>query len=130
MAIAINFDKAKIERILESISKGRPIGGIESVDDMLALGGACFFMAMSHGEELLEAVDWSKVPGGDEEPDEQAEDTFIPEIHAAIEYYAQLIFLVAKQEYDEHFDRRHKAIVLIEEGEKTVIPVEGMKSEV
>jgi hypothetical protein len=128
MAIAINFDKAKVERMLEAMTKGRPIAGVESVDDMLALGGACFFMAMSHGQELHDAVDWSKVPGG-EEQEEQDEDTFIPEIHAAIEYYAQLVFLVANREYEEHFEPRHKAIVMIEEGEKTVVPVEGMRTE-
>ncbi len=128
MAIAINFDKAKAERFLEGLSKGKPISDVQSVDDILALAGACFFMAMSQGPALHEAVDWSRINSG-EPPTEQSEDTFIQDIHAAIEYYAQLMLLVAGGEYDENFDARHRAIVMLEKGKKTVVPIEGMHDE-
>jgi len=128
MAIAINFDKAKSERLLQALGKGKPISGIESVDDILALAGACFFMAMSLGPELQKAVDWSKV-ADEQQPNEETEDNFVPEIHAAIEYYAQLSLLVADGEYDDHFDPKHNAIVMIDRGNKTVVPVDGMRSD-
>lgn len=127
MAVAINFDKAKAERFLEGLSKGKALGAMETVDDVLALAGACFFMAMSQGGALHQGVDWSKVPGG--QPEDVNEDTFIQDIHAAIEYYAQLFLLVADGAYDENFDEQHRAIVLLERGKKTVVPVEGMRGD-
>ena len=130
MAIAINFDKAKAERLLARLTQGRSIDGVQSVDDILALGGACLFLAMGQGPALSKAVDWSKVPP-EQQPEEtdEEEDTFIEDLHAAIEYYAQLTLLVANGDYDDYFDPRHKAIVMIEQGEKTVVPVEGMHNE-
>jgi hypothetical protein len=127
MAIAINFDKAKAARFLDSLTKGKAIQGVETVDDILALGGACFFMAMSQGPVLYEEVDWAKV--ADAEPEEGSEDTFIQEIHAAIEYYAQLMLLLADGEYDESFDACHRALVMLDEGNKTVIPIAGMRDD-
>lgn len=127
MAIAINFDKAKAERFLEGLIKGKAINGVQTVDDILALAGACFFMAMSQGPALHQAVDWSKV--GSVDHADQNEDTFIFDIHNAIEYYAQLTLLVADGEYDENFDPQHRAIVMVENGKKTVVPIEGMRQE-
>lgn len=128
MAIAIHFDKAKAEQFIARLSQGEPIEGVRDVDDILALGGACFFLAMSQGPALDKAVDWSKVPP-EQQPDEnQEEDTFIEDLHAAIEYYGQLTLLVANGDYDEYFEPRHQAIVLIEDNEKTVVPVEGMRN--
>ena len=128
MAIAINFDKAKAERLLAKLTQGKSIDGVQSVDDILALGGACLFLAMSQGPALQQAVDWSKVPP-EQQPEGEEEDTFVEDLHAAVEYYAQLTLLVANGDYDEYFEPRHKAIVMIEQGEKTVVPVEGMWSE-
>jgi hypothetical protein len=128
MAIAINFDKAKAEQYLEGLTNGKPISDVQSVDDILALAGACFFMAMSQGPALHQGVDWSRLTAG--EPTEQSEDTFIQDIHAAIEYYAQLVLLVAGGEYDDNFEARHRAIVMLENGKKTVVPIEGMHEEV
>jgi hypothetical protein len=127
MAIAINFDKAKAERFLEGLTKGKPITGTQTVDDILALAGACFFMAMSQGPAINQAVDWSKL--GPVDHSNQNEDTFIQDIHNAIEYYAQLTLLVADGEYDENFDPQHRAIVMVENGKKTVVPIEGMRQD-
>jgi hypothetical protein len=127
MAIPINFDKAKAERYLASLNGGKPIGGVETIDDILALGGACFFMAMSQGPALQQAVDWSKLSAAEQA--EQGEDTFIQDIHAAIEYYAQLTLLVVDGAYDENFEQKHRAIVMLEKGKKTVVPIEGMRED-
>jgi hypothetical protein len=123
MAIAIHFDKAKAERLLDCLAKGKPIPAINGVDDILALGGACFFLALSRGDELQKAADELEVP----EAPESEKDTFVPEIHAALEYYGQLMLLVANGEYEEHFSDTHKAVVYIDDDEKTVVPLDGMQ---
>src|SRR5262249_9592710 len=122
MAIAIHFDKAKAERLLDCLGTGKPIPPVQGVDDILALGGACFFLALSHGPDLQKAADVLEVPdaplGG--------KDTFVPEIHAALEYYGQLMLLVANGEYEDHFGAKHRAVVYIDDNEKTVVPLDGM----
>lgn len=127
MAIAINFDKAKAERLVEALNNKKPLDTPRDVDDILALAGACFFMAMSQAPALHKAVDWSRV--GHDESDEN-QDTFFADLHAAIEYYGQLTMLVAAGEYDDSFDPQHKAIVMMQHDRKTVIPVEGVRGEI
>jgi hypothetical protein len=126
MPITINFDKVKAERMVDCLSKGKPIGGILGVDDILGLAGACFFMAMSQAPALHQAVDWERLA-----PDarESTEDSFFADLHAAIEYYGQLTMLVAAGEYDDQFERLHQAIVMVENDRKTVIPVKGVRDE-
>ena len=126
MAIAINFDKAKAERLVDALTNKKPLDTPRDVDDVLALAGACFYAAMSQAPALHKAVDWSRV--GHHEQDED-QDTFFADLHAAIEYYGQLMMLVAAGEYDDSFDPRHKAIVMMQDDRKTVIPVEGVRGE-
>jgi hypothetical protein len=125
MAIAIQFDKAQAERLLDCLATGKPIAAPRTPDEALALAGACLFNAMSRAPELHEAVDWKRV---DKDPDDEDQLSFLADLHAAVEYYCQLTMLVAVGEYDNSFDRRHKAIVLVEDGEKTVISVEGERN--
>jgi hypothetical protein len=126
MAIAINFDKAKAERLVDALTNKKPIETPRDVDDILALAGACFYAAMSQAPALHKGVDWSRV--GHEAQDED-QDSFFADLHAAIEYYGQLMMLVAAGEYDDSFDPRHKAIVMMQDDRKTVIPVEGVRGE-
>ena len=126
MAIAINFDKAKAERLVEAFNSKKAIDTPRDVDDILALAGACFFMAMSQAPALHKGVDWSRVGHVEEDEDQ---DTFFADLHAAIEYYGQLMMLVAAGEYDDSFDPRHKAIVMMQDDRKTVIPVEGVRGD-
>jgi hypothetical protein len=123
MAIAIHFDKAKAERWLDCLAKGKPVPAVNGVDDLLALSGACFFLALSRGDELQKAADDLEVP----EAPESEKDNFVPEIHAAVEYYGQLMLLVANDEYDDHFSAKHRAVIYIDDDEKTVIPLDGMR---
>jgi hypothetical protein len=126
MAVSIRFDKAKAERILDALATGKPIEGVRSVDEVLALAGACFFTALSRSE----ALETRPEPGEEgEEPAEGTEACFVADLHAAIEYYGQLTMLVAAGDYDQSFEPRHRAIVAVEEGEKTVIPLEGMRGD-
>lgn len=126
MAISINFDKAKAERWLKQLSEGFPLSEVKNVDEILALAGACFYLAMSRAPELHQSVDWKAIG---REPQSEDEDTFFPDLHAAIEYYGQLTMLVASGEYDQTFAPKHKAVVLVEDDEKTVVPVEGVRGE-
>ena len=127
MAIAIKFDKAKAERFIDSLNRGKSIEGVKTVDDFLALAGACYFMAMSQAPALQQAVDWKRI--GRDPDDEDDEDTFFADLSAAIEYYGQLSMSVAQGEYDESFEPHHEAIVLVEDEEKTVIPVSGVRGD-
>jgi len=129
MAIAINFDKKKAERYIQALTDGKPIDAARNVDDILALAGACFFAAMSQAPALQKAVDWSELDRQPPEEDDEEEDTFFADLHAAIEYYGQLTMLVASGEYDASFDPKCRAIVTIENGEKTVHPIEGEREE-
>jgi hypothetical protein len=126
MAIAIRFDKAKAERLIDSLTNGKAIDATRDVDDVLALAGACFFMAMSQAPALLKAVNWERLG---RKPNENEEDTFFADLHAAIEYYGQLTMLVAAGQYDEEFEGKHEAIVMMEKGNKTVIPLSGVREE-
>lgn len=127
MAIAINFDRAKTEKLLDALVRGKALPAVHDVDDILALGGACFFLALSRGVELKKAAAHLRVAPPRDDDDDEEEDTFVPEIHAALEYYGQLTLLVANGEYEDHFDPKHKAVVTIEDGEKTVVPLDGMR---
>jgi len=127
MAIAIHFDKAKAQYYVDCLRAGKPIEGVRSPDEHLALAGACFFMAMSEGSELQQGVDWSRLPP--EQEVDETHDNFIPDIHNAIEYYAQLTLLVVGDEYDDTFEPQHSAIVMMDRGKKTVVPIDGMRED-
>ena len=64
MAIGVWFDKAKAQGFLDALNNGKaiecqdPAGWIGR--DMLLLGGALFFGALSQGPQLYRDTDWSK----------------------------------------------------------------------
>lgn len=122
MAIAIRFDPAKADLLLQSISTGKTIEAPRNIDEILALAGACFFHAMSRAPELHKGVDWERLG---KKPKEQSEEAFLADLQAAIEYYAHLMMLVAVGEYEENFTGPHEAIVLVQKDHKTVIPLAG-----
>ncbi len=123
MPVSIRFEKAKVEHFLSALANGKPIEGVKSADDVLALAGACFFSALSRSSSIEQR-------GDDDESDEpRTEDAFIADLHAAVEYYAQLSMLLATGDYDQAFEPYHQAIVAVEGGEKTVTSIEGMRGD-
>ncbi len=125
MSVAIRFDKAKAEHLLDALATGKPIEGIRSIDDILALAGACFFTALSRSSTSFERSGLTD----EGEESETTETSFVADLHAAIEYYGQLTMLVAAGDYDQCFEPFHQAIVAVEDGEKTVLPLEGLRGD-
>ncbi len=122
MTVGINFSKPKAEYLLGCLADGSPIEGIRTMDDMLVLAGACFFVAMSHGPIRLRDVPWSELPT---ERREAGEEQFFADLHAAVDFYSHLTMLVRDGIYDRSFALDVKALVS-GSGEGTVVkPLEG-----
>lgn len=123
MPVSIRFEKAKVEKFLDALANGTPIENVKSADDVLALAGACFFSALSRSASIEQGAE-------DEDEESRSEDAFIADLHAAIEYYAQLSMVLATGDYDQSFEPYHQAVVHVEaDGTKTVVPIEGMKGD-
>lgn len=125
MAIGINFRKERAEQFLDCIEKGKPIENVRTVDDMLALAGACFFVAMSHGPIAKSEIDWAKVP---KEHREARDVQLFAEIHAAIEFYGQLTMLVKDDEYDAAFEPQVRAAMMSEKTDGEQITPERQRA--
>ena len=124
MPVGINFQKSQSEYLVDCLANGKSIEGVRTVDDMLALAGACFFVVMSHGPALKKGVDWSKVP----KEYKEAEDVrLFADIHLAIEYFGQLSMKVQDGEYDETYEPQVKAIVYTDGEKKTLVPLKGFR---
>jgi hypothetical protein len=111
--IAVQFAKARAETFIECIKAGKPIGpGPDgwTGNEMLALAGACYFAARSHGPSAywLKAVDVANLH---DEHREHVEESFENDLHAAIDCYAQLTMLVCDGTYDSACDPVAVALV-------------------
>jgi hypothetical protein len=99
--ISVRFDKATAERFLDSLVNDRPIELPSRAgwtrDDVLALAGACFFAALSHGPPGYNIADLDKLP---KERREAIEEAFRNDLFAAVEVYSRLARLVMDREYD------------------------------
>ena len=127
----VNFEKARTARFVQALANGEPIGAVENADDMLALAGACFFAVLSNGEQLSQIA--AKVAAqGLPEPIEHAESDqqmarIIGDVHAAVEFVANLTQSVYHDEYDASFDATVQALVNRSSGQLTVYPLMGFK---
>jgi len=127
----ISFDKARAEYVLDCLKNGKAIDPDSadgwSVHGCLALAGACFFQAVSHGAPLYKAlgVDPSTFP---QERQEAIEETLVHDLHAAIEFYCHLTMLVCDNEFDQRCEPYVTALVT-QDGtlKKTLKPLEGFK---
>ena len=127
----IHFRKERAEYLLDCLATGKPIVPSQSlgwtIDDMMALAGACHFAAMSHGPCVSKAkrIDITKLP---KEYQEATEMTFVSDLRAAVEFYSQLTMLVKDGEYDSHFEPYMVAVVT-QTGDvrNSVAPLEGHK---
>ena len=127
MAVPIHFQKSKSKAFFDALSNGKAIqmpGKEWSLDDALALAGACFCLATGQGP-----------PGADEgaqasEADEEKTwNIFYDEMHAAVEWYADRTMDVVVGEYDEHFEPQHQAMIEISDDTLRIKPVVGFKDE-
>jgi hypothetical protein len=75
---------------------------------VLALAGACFFGAMSHGPALYRNTDLSHLPA---EHQEAIEEAFNKDLRAAVAWHGIATMMVADGENDEHFEPVHQTLV-------------------
>lgn len=127
MAVPIQFQKQKSRAFFDALSNGKALqapGREWTMDDVLALAGACFCYATGQGPAGAdEGADQS------EEAEERLWNVFYDEMHAAIEWYADRTMDLVVGEYDAHFEPAHRASVEIEDEMLRVKPISGFKDE-
>ena len=114
--------------MLTALSNGTPIEGVRTRDEMLALAGACFYAAMSHGPDLHQGRDRDKAPVDYREATEPG---FYRDLHGAVEFYAQVAMMIRLGEYDNRFEPEARAILHAgAEGDGgQVVPLQGFKDQ-
>ena len=127
----VNFEKERAERFLRCLAEGEPIGIVQTIDEMLALAGACFFVMSTHGPLLrttaLKMAGESYKPPTTFEHQEAETETVFGSIHGGIEWAAQLTGLVCDGEYDAHFEPKVQSLAMMETGNCQVKVVTGGK---
>jgi hypothetical protein len=116
MPIPVLFDKSKTERFLDCLASGEPIrppgGSGWTAHDVLALAGACRFVASTHGPSLYLSPTLLPPPGGDHpEQAAPAEESFGADLDATIAWYSHASRMVQEGDYDQRFEPRHQALV-------------------
>lgn len=125
MVMPIEFDKKKAERMLHALRNHEPIGVMKSPYDILTLGGACFFALYAQGPAGAQEVDPSTLH---DEKIEAFESQHRADIHAALEYYAQILIELERGTYDRFFESVHRAMLqAVEGGPPDLSHVEGLK---
>jgi hypothetical protein len=134
--IAIHFDKEKAQQYLRSIKTGtaveKPSPDMQGSapagwtgNDLLALAGACFTVAMSQGPHFYAPKALESLP---KERSEAIEETFMADLRAAVQYYGQLTMQVLDGDYDQEFEPTLTAALRVEDGEINVSPGKGFKN--
>jgi hypothetical protein len=116
MPIPVLFDKSKTERFLDYLASGKPIGPPGgsgwTVHDVLALAGACRFVASTHEPSLyLSPAVQPALPEGHPEHAGPVEESFGADLDATIAWYSHASRMVHDGEYDRRFEPRHQALV-------------------
>jgi len=112
MAIKVKFNKARAQYLLQCLASGAPIEPETRAwtgNDMLALAGACFFGALSQGPASF----WGRdIPEHlHAEYREAEEETFVNDLHAAVEFYGQLTLLVQDKTFDAGYESNVLSLV-------------------
>ena len=107
MAIGISFDKQKAEYLVECLSNGAPIEGIESTEDMLALIGACGCVIAGRLPNAPPGTNYRKLPS---DRRRQVRADFADDVQAAIRWYTEVTRMVVDGRYDSRFESQHYAV--------------------
>jgi hypothetical protein len=131
--IAVHFDKAFAEQVLDAVETGKPIplpkGGQWTGNHMLTLAGILYAAVYSQGphSHQIAGIDAALLEMHAEKQ-EAVGDTLSRDIHDGIEFLSMLTFKVMDDEYDAEFEPEMTAVVHeTEDGEKKVRPHEGWK---
>jgi hypothetical protein len=131
----ITFRKERATYFLDCLLNGRPMLHDPgqpgwTVDEMLQLAGVCFFAVAAHGP--VPSPTAAQLQEWDQEHPEHREaeiETMMHDLHAAMDFIAQLTQLA----YDGGYDHQYGALVrcgvqaVDTRVEASVVPVEGFK---
>jgi hypothetical protein len=122
--IGIKFSKERAQHYIDCIVQGKPIEGIQTQHDFLALAGACHAAAFTHGPLGYQI---EKYEAMHKETREAVQAGFYDDLSAAIEFYSHLTLLVLDDEYDGHgFKPECEAAITKRDGNLKLIPGDGM----
>ena len=134
--LPITFDKETALRYLDCLINGKRIepDGEQpgwSVDDILQLAGACFFVVAVHGHERRRSMSKDRTGPQHAEYREAETESVMHDLHAAVEFAAQLTQLAYDGEYDDQYEPHIRCGVqaLNTRVETSVVPVEGFKGQ-
>jgi hypothetical protein len=109
MPFEVQFDRDKANQLLDALRQGRAVAPPSdgwSRDDLLALAGSCFCLAMPRQLRVTGHTD-KDGPHVDYEQKQVA----YGDIHAAIEFCGQLVMHLLSGTYDRYFQPRCQAEV-------------------
>ena len=125
MAEPFHFEKSKAEYFLRQLAAGAPIEGVATHNEILALAGACVFVAMSHGPASHQRDDPATVL---KEHQEMTSAQHSAEIMATVEVYSGLTMAVQDGGYDAKYAPVLRGILRVEgDGQRIVQAIEGFK---
>jgi len=114
MAIKIQFGKTEGKLLLQKFKAKSLIRVPRKLEDLLALAGACFQLAVE-ARRRQRRVDVNNLPS---EYKEAVDEKDFRDLHEAIEHYGYLFWCIGQGRYDDEFDRRYSCV--IETGDGTV----------
>jgi hypothetical protein len=129
MAYSIDFDKAIAEQFLDALKSGQPIKPPREQWDIhgaLALAGACYFFARSHGplDLIFSPGAWEQLP---REHREAKEETLVADLHLAISFYAMLTEMVNDGEFDKRYEPHVRALIYEDDTGRHLRVYEGFR---
>ena len=132
--IAIRFDRAYAEQVLDAVRNDRPIpvpGGGWTQNASLALAGMVAAAAKSHGPQqgAFHGSNFDEFRKQHPERQEAVQDTFRSDLLAGIDFLSELTLAVADGEYDLRFEKQVVAGVAgTPDGRTAVVPGSGFKA--
>lgn len=125
MPVPVDFRQGRGEYFVDCLAHGKPVEGICGVDDLLALAGACLFAARTQAHALSARVDPAALP----ESVRGRAGNLGEELHGAIDVYAELAEAVYDMWYEEVYEPKMRAVVVVDDGRRMVVPIEGYRAD-
>ncbi len=115
MAIGITFDKEKAEYFVDRLNRGAAIEHVETMEDMLALIGACRYVVSVRAPTVHPGTRRRELPI---DRRRAVRESLASDISAAVEWFTEATRMVIEGEYDARFEARHYAVAeSVEDGE-------------
>jgi hypothetical protein len=132
--IAVHFDKAYAEMVLDALKTGKPIPPLDPAgwtgNNQLMLAGILYAGVFSQGPHTheIQRINAKAAKAMDAEKREATDETLNRDIHIGIQYLSGLTSAVLNQEYDALFDPTMAAVLQeTEDGQKKLYAGHGFK---